>query len=85
MFRQDVRNRKQANIQIENKCFQRDSKEQPSAPQAGVLLLLPQWQCISSFVFTFLSHLFSLPCGAGSTVPREVLDPSVIMPFPGVL
>ena len=31
--------------------------------------------------FTFLSHLFPLPCGAGSTVPREVLDLSAIMPF----
>ena len=34
--------------------------------------------------FTFLSHLFSLPCGAGSTVPRKGFDSSVIMPFPGV-
>ena len=24
--------------------------------------------------FTFLSHLFPLPCGAGSTVPREGFD-----------
>ena len=31
--------------------------------------------------FTFLSHLFQLPCGAGSTVPRERFDSSVIMPF----
>ena len=31
--------------------------------------------------FTFLSHLFSLPCGAGSTVPREGFDSSVIIPF----
>ena len=31
---------------------------------------------------TFLSHLFPLPCGAGSTVPREGFDSSVIMPFP---
>ena len=31
--------------------------------------------------FTFLSHLFPLPCGAGSTVPREGFDSSVIMPF----
>ena len=30
---------------------------------------------------TFLSHLFPLPCGAGSTVPREGFDSSVIMPF----
>ena len=35
--------------------------------------------------FTFLSHLFPFPCGAGSTVPREGFDSSVIMPFPGVL
>ena len=35
--------------------------------------------------FTFLSHLFPLPCGAGSTVPRKGFDSSVIMPFPGVL
>ena len=31
--------------------------------------------------FTFLSHLFPLQCGAGSTVPREGFDSSVIMPF----
>ena len=31
--------------------------------------------------FTFLSHLFPLLCGAGSTVPREGFDSSVIMPF----
>ena len=31
--------------------------------------------------FTFLSHVFPLPCGAGSTVPREGFDSSVIMPF----
>ena len=35
--------------------------------------------------FTFLSHLFPLPCGAGSAVPREGFDSSVIMLFPGVL
>ena len=29
--------------------------------------------------FTFLSHLFSLSCGAGSTVPREGFDLSVTM------
>ena len=29
----------------------------------------------------FLSHLYPLPCGAGSTVPREGFDSSVIMPF----
>ena len=34
--------------------------------------------------FTFLSHLFPLLCGAGSTVPREGFDSSV-MPFSGVL
>ena len=33
------------------------------------------------FYFTFLSHLFPLPCGAGSTVPHEGFDSSVIMPF----
>ena len=31
--------------------------------------------------FTFLSHLIPLPCGAGSTVPREGFDSSIIMPF----
>ena len=31
--------------------------------------------------FTFLSHLFPLPCGAGRTVPREGFDSSVIMLF----
>ena len=34
--------------------------------------------CVS---LVFLSHLFPLPCGAGSTVPREGFDSSVIMPF----
>ena len=32
--------------------------------------------------FTFLSYLFPLPCGAGSTVPREGFDSTVVMPFP---
>ena len=32
-------------------------------------------------VIAILSHLFPLPCGAGSTVPREGFDSSVIMPF----
>ena len=31
--------------------------------------------------YTFLSHLFPLPYGAGSIVPREGFDSSVIMPF----
>ena len=31
--------------------------------------------------FTFLSHLFPFAVWAGSTVPREVFDSSVIMPF----
>ena len=31
--------------------------------------------------FTFLSHLFPLPCGASSTVPREGFHSSAIMPF----
>ena len=31
--------------------------------------------------FTFLSHLFPLPCGAGGTVPQEGFDSSVSMPF----
>ena len=34
---------------------------------------------ISSIVLS--SHLFPLPCGVGSTVPREGFDSSVIMPF----
>ena len=51
----------------------------------GALLLVPQWQCISSCVFYILSQLFPLPCGDGSTVPRKVSDSSVIMPFSGVL
>ena len=37
--------------------------------------------CISHLYFTFLSHLFPLPCEAGSTVPREGFDSSVIMHF----
>ena len=28
-----------------------------------------------------MSHMFPLPCEAGSTVPREGLDSSVIMPI----
>ena len=51
----------------------------------GALLLVPQWKCISSFVFYILSHLFHILCGAGSTVPRDGLDSSVIKAFPGVL
>ena len=44
------------------------------------------WWCHSDsesvlLYFTFLSHLFPLPCGAGSTVAREVFDSSDIMPF----
>ena len=31
--------------------------------------------------FTFLSNLFPLPCGPGSTFPPEGFDSSVIMPF----
>ena len=31
--------------------------------------------------FTFLLHLFPLPCGASSTVPCEGFDSSVIIPF----
>ena len=31
--------------------------------------------------FTFLSQMFPLTCGAGSTDPREWFDSSVIMPF----
>ena len=34
---------------------------------------------------TFLSHLFSLQCGAVNTVPLEGFDSSVMMPFPGML
>ena len=47
----------------------------------GALLLVPQWRYISSLYFTFLSHLFPLPCGAGSAVPARGFDSSVIMPF----
>ena len=44
------------------------------------------WWCHSDsatvlLYFTFLSHLFHLPCGAGSTVPHEGFDSSVVMPF----
>ena len=38
----------------------------------------------SLFLYMFivtLNFLFPLPCGAGSTVPREGFDSSVIMPF----
>ena len=51
----------------------------------GALLLGPQWRCISSFVFYIFSHLFPLPCGAGSTGTREGFDPSVSLPFSDVL
>ena len=47
----------------------------------GDLLLVPKWQCISSFVFYIFVTLFPLPCGAGSTVPREGFNSSVMMPF----
>ena len=39
------------------------------------------WYGICFMYSTFLSHLFPLPCGAGSTVAREGIDSSVIMPF----
>ena len=32
-------------------------------------------------LFYILSQLFNLPCEAGSKVPREGFDSSVIMPF----
>ena len=32
-------------------------------------------------ILKVLLHLFPLPCGTGSTVPREGFDSSVIMPF----
>ena len=35
--------------------------------------------------FTFLSHLFPLPCGAGSTVPARGSTQVEICLFPGVL
>ena len=40
----------------------------------------------SLFPYTCMSivtllHLFPVPCGAGSAVPREGFDSSVIMPF----
>ena len=35
--------------------------------------------------FTFLSHLVPLPCGAGSTVPREGSTQVLLCLFPGVL
>ena len=35
--------------------------------------------------FTFLSHFFPLPCGAGSTVPREGSTPVLLCLLPGVL
>ena len=37
--------------------------------------------CSSIRTSTFLSHLFPLPCGAGSTVPCDGFDSSVIMAF----
>ena len=53
---------------------------------AVVLYCWCKSRCISFFLyFTFLSHLFPLPCGAGSTVPREGFDWIVNMPFSGVL
>ena len=35
--------------------------------------------------FTFLSPLFPLPCGAGSTVPREGSTQVLLCLIPGVL
>ena len=46
----------------------------------GAKVTMHQFFCILHFC-----HLFPLPCGAGSAVPREGFDSSVIMPFPGVL
>ena len=52
-------------------------------------LLNIQWNVINEWKEIFLRlglthckrYLFPLPCGAGSTVPREGFDSSVIMPF----
>ena len=43
----------------------------------GAAVTVHQFFCI----LHFLSHLLPLPCGAGSTVPREGFDSSLIMPF----
>ena len=47
----------------------------------GALLWVPHDSASVLLYFTFLSHLFPLPCGAGSTVPRQGFDSSVVMPF----
>ena len=46
-----------------------------------MLLHVLLWLLLLGLRLWFLSHLFPLPCGAGSTVPREGFDSSVIMPF----
>ena len=50
---------------------------QPWCSIVGATVTVHQFFCI----LHFLSHLFPLPCGAGSTVPSEGYDLSVIMPF----
>ena len=47
----------------------------------GALLLVHKDSASVLLYFIFLSHLLPLPCGAGSTVPREGSDSSVIKPF----
>ena len=48
----------------------------------GALLLVPQWQFIRSFVFNIFVTIVPFAVGAGSSVPREGFDSSVIMRFP---
>ena len=50
---------------------------------AGSMMKKAQFDRSVLLYFTFLSHLFPLPCGAGSTVLREGFDSSAF--FPGVL
>ena len=53
--------------------------------QRGALLLVNSDSTSVLLYFTFLSYLFPLLFGAGSTVPREGFDSSIIMPFSCVL
>ena len=83
---------KATNYKIKHSCPQWDSNPQPWDLLSYHLLTELRGLCWKPIhlnglllYFTFLSHLFPLPCGAGSTVPREGIDSSVIMPFPGVL
>ena len=49
--------------------------------RCGTLIICATVTVHQFFCILRFCHLFPLPCGAGSTVPSEGFDSSVIMPF----